>query len=826
MAELLDRAKKVLFPPEEDGGNASAKESKRRGASHQCSLLASSEGTLSISDVNKENRMPRRRENQVMNSFAGGRNAVKSSAAAVPKRGFRKRDKRGSLDSRSSRSSTASRTNKVDSLAAVSGKADRLEIESNTSVVSSNNENKGRRRIRGRGHHPVSCLEQTGNTGKVESSKAEPTRKSAVSSLMNLPSSTRKPKTANKSNMNPMSEGDIIDNIKSMNLNENFSSPVVHKHRPFALPGECTSPPGVLHRLSSVSNNIFCRSPSMFSPSKTPGSARPRRKRMDKKKTPDKLTGMDECGLLNNKSTEATVESPSPVVPELALSPRIRVGRRLGNSKQHQNNVTEESNDCSTYFDCGGLDDMMMNPSSGPRELVISPLVNALNPLLKSGDDEFICAKANLFPAANEPTDVFRTDASGKVRGSYVMDVEKAGRNVTEPTPLIEASEANANQTSIIRGSAVLSVQKAPPIVKKSLAEEEEASTLAKHQADKKKKSKKKSKQPAPVTSAKQSLSRAPKFKTSAQEGVRKSTRESRVTDRLTVESWSDSNNRKVRFTNEDAFSSSDESDKETVQLTQLLAETKSPNKVLDKESNNLMLLAKKNVGAKPSSSSPHEADLWSNEEVSVLRNAQSSIDPTLTSYWEEIAALVDGRSASQCREKWFSLIATPKGRPPKENKKQPFRQPASKLNSNANEDFCDDEDDLFQSTPMREASFNSSNDLLTKNLNKSSLFKTSFGLSPCVAAAVEKQAPGTASLNDRRTGYKTYLDKLRKDLNNPSQRNTKKTAQNKTLKGYTTAQLDSGKWDKLMTDGSFALTVREESDDEEEDDFFEEGED
>jgi hypothetical protein len=82
-------------------------------------------------------------------------------------------------------------------------------------------------------------------------------------------------------------------------------------------------------------------------------------------------------------------------------------------------------------------------------------------------------------------------------------------------------------------------------------------------------------------------------------------------------------------------------------------------------------------------------------------------------------------------------------------------------------------------------------------------------------------QAPGTACLNDRRMGYKTYVDKLRKDLN-PVQNKAKKSTQRKPQKDCTIAHLSSGNWGKIMADGSVKLTIQEESE-EEMDDFFDE---
>lgn len=834
MAELLDRAKKVLFPEAttpEGKSRMIAKEKRRgRAATNSCSLLATSDdGTLSISDItrDKENRVPRKK-NQAMDTLAVGSSKTQNigEAGTQKRRGFRKRDKRGSLESRSSRSFVVS-----DSLAALGENSDGLESQSNVSIVPSMNESKGRRH-RGRCNHPVSSLEQTGSVATNAKSRTEVNRKTAISSLMNLPSSTQKP-TAAKSEKKQQNELELISNIQSMNLNDTsrnnqtFSSPIVYKHRAFSIAGECTSPPDILYRLSSVSNNIFSRSPRMFSPSKaTPTSSRPSRKRLDKKKTPDKFIGMEECGLLNADGVPMEKSAPSPMVAELGISPKIggrqRRSEKLNNPEKQQQEreiVSEKWNDCNVSFDCDGADNIMMSPDAHESALVTSPLVDTHNPLPKAGEDEFICAKVNLFPAAIDSEAASITHAPDNNRGSLVVDVEIATpRAADKSTQSMEYSDANTTKNGFIRGSAVFSVHKAPPMPKPSLAELGSKNQTTKDPGGKKKNTKAKNKKaPAPASLNDPPAPRASKAKSPAKEGIRRSARESKVTDRLTV-SWNDSEKRTFRFTNNNTFSSSDESEGESdaKPLVHLLVDEKT--NINAPGGNPKSMQAKRVAHTKLSPPTSLEDGQWSNEETSILRHAQSTVDPTLTNYWEEVAALV-GKSATDCQQKWFSMVATPRGRPMKENKIQQQQRPTAN-DHDAGEDSCDDEDDLFQSTPMREALIEVQNDALSRNLNQSSLFGKSFDLSPCLQAAAAYQPPGTTSLNDRRTGYKTYIDKLRKDLN-PSQPKTKKVAQHKALKGYTTAHLESGGWGKMMADGSLKLTIQEESEDE--DDFFDE---
>lgn len=790
----------------------------------------------------------------------------------MQKRGFRSRvGERSSLEStKSTTTTTHSRANKIDSLAAVGEKLEQPlklpEHDSNTSLVSSMNGSKGRRR-RGRCNHPVSSLVQTGNKASSNPNSSNTSsnhggRKAAISSLMNLSSSTQKPRP--KATTQTNTEIDLIRNVQSMNLNESslFSSPIVPKHRPFTAAGECTSPPGVLHRLSSISHNFF-------SPSKTPGSAKPRKKRLDKKKTPNGSKGCEMADALSGQQC-------SPIITELAITPRVE--RKESGPKQLDVETAEELNDCATSFDCDNetFDQMVISPSINPRLLLIaSPLDCAdINPSTAVGDGEFVCAKANLFPAPNA-----RFEET--VRDFSVVGEKTETPRVLKSTSIMEASAENELKNGTIRGAAVLSICKADPLPK--------ASDVDKVQGTKKKKNDKKKKnlvstslndKPPPTNDPKQRAA------TAAEEGRRRSARESKKTDRFTVDSWNKSGNRKVQFTNDDdalEASSCDESDVDEVpKHTQTAAEEKgnrrsareskktdrftvdpwkkSSNtkvefknrddsevtsydksdsdsdseplnqlltgykklllnpKVRGESTKSLQVPLKNSAHTNPNLNATTLADdQWSNKEVSILRNAQNTIDPTSSSYWEDIAGLIDGKSASECREKWFSLVATPRGRVPKDKNKQPGSNANAKVDITAAHDAsCDDEDDLFQSTPMREALLDVHIDGLSKNFG-------SYGLSPYIQATTNEQEPGTTSLNDRRTGYKTYVDKLRKDLK-PSQNFSTKNAQHKALSRCTTAYLDSGDWGKVMANGSVKLTIYEESE-EELDDFFDDDE-
>ena len=91
----------------------------------------------------------------------------------------------------------------------------------------------------------------------------------------------------------------------------------------------------------------------------------------------------------------------------------------------------------------------------------------------------------------------------------------------------------------------------------------------------------------------------------------------------------------------------------------------------------------------------------WSMDQLEQLRDAQLDVDPTSTSYWMDVATIVSGKSASECQAKWFSMTKTPA---PKSKSARVVVVPVHI------DDLNEDEDDIFQSTPMRGNMFLTSN--------------------------------------------------------------------------------------------------------------------
>lgn len=729
---------------------------------------------------------------------------------------------------------------------------DESNISTSSSVFTENKSRKNRRRERC--NHPVSSLVQNGQRKSTSStSNSNNKRGTGISSLMVLPSSTEKPKHHNNTMVNrsirnvsksssaksQMQEVDacdsLINDVEAMKLGDTTEQQQQHpnittnhsalsspkspsfyatiRHR--ALPGGCTSPPGFLHRISTVSSNsnIFQKISALHSP--MPGNTNPR-KRMDKKKTPDKITGM--------AMYEAMKGEASPLVTELDVTPRVirrRGGRRRESLNECGAEARKESSVPIDVGDVGGCSyggnedgsgnddaagaDISMTPECGnPRDFLSSPVAH---PNSRGGED-LLDARADLFSAS--------IGDQKRISGSSVLEVEL-------PTPRVFVPSLEGNE--------------------KSHDDVAETFTDAtKHDgATKKKKSKqpKKNSKKAPFNAAAPRTSRTtkddapiskklpPKETKPEVIGTRRSARESKTTDRLTVATWNvtSKDEKKVRFDNDasldemDVDCSIDDPFGENVEPP---PPSMAPHIVATSKASKSKSIAQ--TPRDKSNAQVYTDGQWSASEVNMLRNAQKDIDPTLSSYWEEVATFVGSKTSSECREKWFSLVATPKGRPRKESKKKTANTSFNSATIDGASVDEDEEDDLFNSTPLREAApLDAQNEMLVKKFDKAS-----FGLSACKPSTHSNLVKeGTSDLKDRRRGYKTYIDNLRKDLN-PNAKIAKKKKQPKPSKASQNVYLDDstkgGLVGKLLPDGSFKIDEQEESDNDE-DDFFDDEE-
>ena len=82
----------------------------------------------------------------------------------------------------------------------------------------------------------------------------------------------------------------------------------------------------------------------------------------------------------------------------------------------------------------------------------------------------------------------------------------------------------------------------------------------------------------------------------------------------------------------------------------------------------------------------------WTKALLDSLRKSHLTADPISLRFWQDVADMVEGRSAQECRDKWFSLTVSPTAH----RRKQILQEESSY-------DGDDDEDDIFiNSTPER----------------------------------------------------------------------------------------------------------------------------
>ena len=102
---------------------------------------------------------------------------------------------------------------------------------------------------------------------------------------------------------------------------------------------------------------------------------------------------------------------------------------------------------------------------------------------------------------------------------------------------------------------------------------------------------------------------------------------------------------------------------------------------------------------------------MWSVEQVQALRKAYHAVEPTSFCFWEDVATGLDnGKTGDQCRDKWFSLVQTPRLRAKKKgssNSSGRGQGSGGKTPSVVRGDV----DDLFQSTPYRRVNVNIEDD-------------------------------------------------------------------------------------------------------------------
>ncbi|KAL3780619.1 hypothetical protein ACHAW5_000157 [Stephanodiscus triporus] len=657
--------------------------------------------------------------------------------------------------------------------------------------------NPGRIRGRGKRNHTVSSLVQTKET------EQKCGRNSGVSSLMTLTSSIQKTQKSSRSKRDKWKSSrssgqtsilndergnvtSLTDYVGSLTMGDtaDCSTPLTIRHR--AMPGGIASPPGFLHRLSTLSNgnNIFDRSPM-------PDSNPNLKKRVDGKKTPDQK-------LIALATVKSPPTSPFSLVTKMSTSPYV-------------------FDDKSAHTQVDEARDYTGHAAPSPRVLVSSSsyisspnnecnsLSRARSMLLYSNDDTQEADVLGLMSAAAMEV------ATPRLRK---QDFEVG----TSPS---------APPRAPVRGTAVFDVEVAVPVVRN----ENDAITAQRRNGHAKKAA---YKDTSTRTVANKKVAVRPRVTVKEVidddkvTGVRKSSRQSKPTDRFTVTSFvnEDNNNTdgKARFDSSvDADVSVDESVDEAAihpppveKVSGAMERAGTTKEVKGGD------LASKRISESPASNdntvqarsstadgsaTGHE---WSCDELRILRHCQKGIDPTSNLYWQEVANRVGTKTSYECQMKWQSLVPTPQVR--KASKKKNAIPKGGEVNASVSDDD-EDEDDLFNSSPYREANLEDGEE---PNARMFTSVGTSTSLTPYIKQSTKSNDP--SALKFRRKGYNSYIDNLRKDIRRAEKK--KKASLPKHIssdRSHISVGIEIGGSQmsgKLLPDGTVKINMLDESSD------------
>ena len=166
----------------------------------------------------------------------------------------------------------------------------------------------------------------------------------------------------------------------------------------------------------------------------------------------------------------------------------------------------------------------------------------------------------------------------------------------------------------------------------------------------------------------------------------------------------------------------------------------------------------------------------WTARQISQLKEAQKLTKPTSNTFWDDIAALVDDKSATDCQERWFSLVKTP----------MPKLCKPSRMNHAANHHpvvpSSNMDDDIFNSTPMRDLSELPSFHGVTLTDN-GLLGKLDFETRLTGASAGDDLHFNGKNEMPSKLGYKTYVLGMKRAINKSKKtkaRNTQRVAMKK----------------------------------------------
>lgn len=706
------------------------------------------------------------------------------------------------------------------------GESSALPLEKNDEVKDNNNSKQQTRR-RGRSNHPISSLVQSesSTTNSIVSKSKRgssfggiSSRSSAgESSLMALPSSTQKKskspqrKQKKKSERSKPTEKEAsslnvssltnevgrlsLDNEQKLAISPTFRSPLTTRQRSTRQSGEIISPAGIL-RFSTISNsNVFQQQQQqLFSMECSPVPGLNPRKRLDKKKTPPKIVGLT---LSQSPSESQAIPDQSQMsLQELIESTSLPEAAAA-------TTTTEMDIDSIPAVDAVQSSILTeAEESIQPTDTVQSSILTEAESYIgrriaRTFDKQVYHGTVTRFLKTHRLWKISYDDGDKEEMDfeevSYAMDLYDG--KIIEET---EHAETSQDEEDHKPESDVTEIETAPEMAEPTKPKRT-YSKLPKQQLQ---------------TTKLANESAAVSSKEDA-EPIRRSTRAAKPTDRLTVTSWKtkSSSSTKVQHTAEEIDDPSPDS-------------PHASNRVIKKDSD------------KPEQSQPQQVvepaainqdRVWLDGEVAALREAIKEMNPTSATYWEDVSSAVGTKSAYDCRQKWFSLVATPRVKRATSKKESKSQLNAigckltGKYSSNVESDD-DDDDDLFDSTPFRRG--------LVENKDeegaKRSIFddsKFSFGMSPCVLQQkIEKSGLNEVSdVKNRRKGYNTYIENLRKDLNRKNQRtkpnrpkliNKKLASESRIFVNESEQNRVSG---QLLPDGTVEINVQEESFNEEE---------
>ena len=678
-----------------------------------------------------------------------------------------------------------------------------LLLQKNDEVKDNNTNQQQQSRRRGRSNHPMSSLVQSedrSSAGTIVSKSKRSSSSGGIStrtsvgesSLMALPSSTHKKskspqrqkkkkgarsKAKGESSLNVSSLTNEVgrlslDNETKLSISPTFRSPLTMRQRTRGASGDIISPEGIL-RFSTVSNsNMFQQQHVSMECSPVPG-LNPR-KRLDKKKTPPKIIGLT---LQQSPSESQAIPDQTQTSPQELVASTSELETAMATDMEVDSKPTAKDRQAAILAEA--------------QSYIGRRIARTFDKQVYHGTVSRFLKTHRLWKISYDDGDKEEMDFEEL---SYAMDLYD-GKIIEEH------GETSQDEEDHKPGSAVIEIETVHSVAKATKTKRT-CSKLPKKQLQKTK-------------GGKEGLSNelsATEPTKEAVEPTRRSTRAAKPTDRLTVASW----NRKSS-SRKNAGNTAEKTDDDVV--------LESP--------------PASKGGNKPEQSEPQVVDpnpikqdgVWSNDDIAALRSAIKEMNPTSATYWEDVSSAVGTKSAYDCRQKWFSLVATPrvKRATSKKESKSELNAIDCKLAGNeSSDDESDDDDDLFDATPFRGGSVENQEE----NVGKRSIFdqsEFSFGMSPCVLQQrIEKSGKNEVSnVKNRRKGYNTYIENLRRDLNRKDQKpkSTKPVQMNKKHVSDSRIFVDESEHSRvtgqLLPDGTVQINLQDESQDEDEDDMW-----